>query len=287
MKKFLIILGLICLCAAPAYAGEYYSTYVIDMESYGTIIDLVVDGRDISENSGISGVEYTAVVIDDITYVNLDDMARILAINHSYDAGNITMGNDDVVAMTTGEKTVTLNGEAVTDLPSAPIELEFQALVPLRYVAEIFGATVHYESGKVTVSNPIKNDAGIAKIERYFIYYPDKWVGADESMYISSVEPILETLDLSEATLLEIGDEDQTVDYYFHGYYRGLDVDGNEILKYKMYKLSANYTGTDKIAMKIYDVYNDQWYDGANNSNLFAGSVGSWHSIDNVNFTWE
>jgi hypothetical protein len=80
--------------------------------------------------------------------------AELVGFDQNTSTIHIVVGEKSV-ALIIGQTTATVNKVAVT-MPAAPILREGVSYVPLRFVGEVFGATVAWDgaAGTVTVVNP-------------------------------------------------------------------------------------------------------------------------------------
>lgn len=110
-------------------------------------VQLDVNGRNY-DSSGQADIQ------DNITMAPLDVLADTLGCAITQDGIKITLQeNQDVLQMTIGSLTATLNGQEKT-MPVAPLFKDGKAYVPIRFVYESFGAIVNWQDAKscITVS---------------------------------------------------------------------------------------------------------------------------------------
>lgn len=262
IKKILALLTatVTCVTASPIMAQT---------------VDLVVDGHKILTSKDVEedkwpDIEVPAQVINNVTLVPLRFISQCMCADVDYKEGIITIiNNKDVLKLEVGKKSVTKNGQILSDLEVAPVVKEGITLVPLRFIAETFEADVNYKDGRVTIDTPVAVYQGV-KIKTLH-WYIDMTMGGtiDEAVSNKTIEKTLLELNIIPAN--EVAKPQKFTDdmgkameemccYFTSSKWIALDENNNEVFRYELYQLLNNYEGVDLPDWLIHDVKNDKWY---------------------------
>ena len=95
------------------------------------------------------------IVENQRTMLHIREMCKIfdMRIDYHYPTGKITVyvDKDNVYGFTIGSKAVTLNGKPVQALDTAPFLYNNRTYLPVRYIGELVGAGVNWNSKKFSV----------------------------------------------------------------------------------------------------------------------------------------
>jgi len=255
-------------------------------------VDLWIDGHKVqssleAKENEYPDIEVPAQVVNGVTLVPLRFISESMCAEVHYENPTIIITYEgDVFKLTVGEKSVTKNGEAMDDLLGAPVVKDGVTLVPLRFIAEAFGAKVQYANGKVTVDSPavMYNGTKISSLQCNVKMIMGGYI--EEAQSNKTIERTIEAFNLSAENKIEepkaytnfMGDAmDTECCYLTLSYYAAFDANENELFNYEVYQLLNNYEGIDMPGWLIHDVKADEWYKYKRPNN----DMGYWKQIYN------
>ncbi|MEW5953570.1 MAG: extracellular solute-binding protein [Bacillota bacterium] len=155
MIAIILVLGLL-LGVVPAAYGQVAANVQVVLADQGKTLN--ISAKTVGNNLM---VPYQALVKNLGGQTIFDSKARKVTI---------TKG-DTVLKLTAGSRTATINGKRVT-LAAAPVMSNKQMLVPLRFVAESLGQSVHWDNatrtltlkGKPAAAAPVKRTGGVVNL---------------------------------------------------------------------------------------------------------------------------
>ncbi|GMK41926.1 hypothetical protein PCCS19_49850 [Paenibacillus sp. CCS19] len=252
MKKIIpgIALGLtLAFASVPAYAADNPSIR----------IDGIAIGSDVQPE-----------VKNSRTMVPLRVISENLGAKVNWSNSEATITKDDSkVTLKLNSTSAVVNGKTVT-LDAAPYIKNNRVVVPLRFIAETFNCTVHYDSSSVTISSkPLVIDG--VEVKTLQQEYHMTMGGVVQQINAKATnKTIYEIFEGSKGDKVEapasyswMVNIDVPGSYYKNGQYDFLDNQGKTVKRYDIYTL-VNAFPEDELKgyskALLYDASEDQWY---------------------------